>query len=158
MNFNPQQVDVFADAPIKRDIKELIDPGIYPFRIVNAIDHVSKEGNPSIRLTVVYTLDDRSTAVVIDYLSPNALGRIKNFCAVANLMDKFDSGSLLPEDCIGCEGLVDITISKAKDKGNGEFFPEKNSVKFYLNKNMEPKAKTVDSKKSEELIDDDIPF
>lgn len=158
MIFTPlQQNDIFDEKPREKiDFHRLIDEGSYHFKVIKAADQISKNsGNKMIALTLLLTIPDGTKHMVFDYLLEKYPKKIKSFCDSVGISEKYSTGKLYPEDCLQKEGFVEIKIGKAEEKENGEFYPEKNEVKYYKNKfsNSKKEKQAVN-----ELMDDQITF
>jgi hypothetical protein len=126
----------------------LIQPGQYPFEVIVATDKVSKSGNEMIELKLKIWDENNKERVVFDYLLDSMFHKIKHFCEITGLIDKYNSESLLASHCLGKSGYLDLAIQKDKSG----IYGDKNSVKDYV--------VTISSepKKEDEFINDQIPF
>jgi hypothetical protein len=99
-----------------------------------------------IKLNVQVFMDDR-TRFVNGVLHPKMEAQLRHFCVVGKLMDKYDSGTLDAEDCVGVSGRLKLRVKEAD--GN---FPAKNEIQDFI----VPKEKPVDSPTPN--AGDDVPF
>lgn len=128
----------------------LIDPGQYPFEIIESVQRLSKSGNEMIALKLKIWDINGHERIVFDYLLDSMAHKVKSFCRSVGLLDKYESGELLPTDCLGKCGSLNLVIQKDK---TGQY-SDRNSVKDYLNETIVAKAKPAET----EFKDDDIPF
>lgn len=105
----------------------LIEPGVYQFRVNHAEEKVSKAGNPMIELKMVIWVGS-SEHIIYDYLLPNAESKLRHFCYGTNMDSKYQSGTLSANDCLGKQGNLRLTIQKDK---SGKYGP-RNSVADYI--------------------------
>lgn len=120
MNFQPQTEEEIAASLLLPD-------GVYPFTVASAVDKISKtSGNEMIEVTLNVFLPDSSIKQVKDYLMQAMAFKLRHFCAIANLLDQYQQGTLCARDCAGAQGFVQIKTEPAR----GDFGP-KNAVKDY---------------------------
>jgi len=104
---------------------DLLPEGAYPFRVKNAEEVTSKNGNEMIRLT----LEVNGSLELIDHLvfTPNAFWKIDQFrIATGEKLGKPGSdASLEADDCIQRKGLVAINVETWEGR-------ERNKVNEYL--------------------------
>lgn len=114
----------------EKELKEanLIEPGIYDFEVMTAINKKSKSGDDMIELRLKVWDKDGKERTIFDFLTEKMLHKVKHFSDVAKLSDKYESGNLDAFDCIGKSGKAKIGIQKDK---TGEY-PDKNTVKDYV--------------------------
>lgn len=155
MNFTPKSQEELALDRIWPD-------GVYPFTVQKSEDAVSKAGNPMIALEVrIYNPTGREK-VLKDWLLPDNMEKLSQFCRFAGIEDLYDSGNLTALDCENREGYVSIRTEKPKP---GSQYGPKNVVHFYCPKpkdmpdarEMEPRRKKIENEMGvgEE---DSIPF
>jgi hypothetical protein len=120
MNFAPKTED---------EVKfKLFSAGEYTATVAQAVDEVSETGgNDMIHLNLRIKDDDGNVAFVHDYLLEAMAAKLRHFCAAANLMAEYDSGSLTTADCKNQEVRVKLGIQKAKGS-----YPEKNVIVDYI--------------------------
>lgn len=106
------------------DLEGLLEKGVYDFEVLKAEDKVSKKGNEMIHVKLKVFHED-GFQFVDDWLMEAMSYKLRHFCETANLLDRYESGELAAEDCIGRSGRVKIDIEPA-----GEY-PAKNVVKDY---------------------------
>jgi hypothetical protein len=116
---------------------DLLPEGAYPFRVKNAEEVTSKNGNEMIRLT----LEVNGSLELIDHLVfvPNAYWKIDQFrIATGEKLGKPGSdASLEADDCIQRKGLVALSIETWDGR-------ERNKVSEYL----DPATNIVHERKS----------
>jgi hypothetical protein len=149
MKFEPKTEDQLNNF-------NLIDEGQYKYKVVEAVDTVSRSGDDQIKLTLLIIDKQGNERKVKDYLNPKMIHKIKHFCDSNNLKEKYSQGNLEAKDCFGKIGILDLIIQKGKaipDDAQGKYFNDQNSVQDYLaSDNVQEK----DGKKEE--LNDDIPF
>lgn len=92
-----------------REIEEqmCLAEGNYDCEVFDAIEKVSKNGNPMIELQLRVFADDGSTRLLRDWLlaSPSlAKRKLSRFCRSVGLDAEYESGHVTAEDCIGRSG------------------------------------------------------
>lgn len=137
--------------------RKLLPEGTYPFKIDNAEEKVSKNGNDMIVLVIeVYTPDGKST-VIYDYLMESMAYKLRHAAYACGLVAEYESGNLNDYDFKGKEGFLKLGIQKDK---TGEY-GDKNVVKDYIvadtgsQKTTPTKAKKADDA---DPFADEIPF
>jgi len=133
MNFEP-----LTDEQI--DLQGLMPEGFYPFEVINAEEKISNSGNPMIALKLKVWDADGKERGMLDWIMPSFARKLKHFCKITDMLDKYSAGTLLAEDCEGKSGHLRVANERDKD---GKM---RNRVADYV--------KVTDGK----MIDDDIPF
>jgi hypothetical protein len=133
MDFNAQQMR--EDALLKE--------GRYKFTVLDAREKRSSSNNDMINLKLSLEVNGRRV-VFYDSLifTPKMFWKIEHFCKTTGMPQKIDEGHLIPNDCFGKEGYVDIV--QKPDNQTGELI---NQVKDYI-KPQEAEAA--------EMFDDDV--
>lgn len=161
MKFAPRSQEELAATAAAR---ELFPKGIYPFVVLTAEDKISKSGNEMIALKLDVFHGERSRWVN-DYLLPSLEFKLAHFAETAGLKDKYESGELTAEDCVGRSGHVRIDIEPATAE-----FKAKNVVKDYIVPAEEeaqqpirsgvkaPAPRPAAPQGDEQQEEDDIPF
>lgn len=147
MRFTPKTNEEMETEKLSNII---LEPGVYGFEVIKAIDKVSKSGNEMIELILKFYGRGQET-IVFDYLvsTDKAAWKIKNFCDATGLTEEYKIGLLTPQDCIGRSGLAELIIQRDDSKA----YPDKNSVKQYIEKeDALAKPAPID------FDDDSIPF
>lgn len=106
MNFTPKSED-----EIQRE--NLLPEGAYPFKVIKAEASKSKKGNDMIAIQIRVFADDGSQSTVFDYLLEAMAFKLRHFCEEVGLLDKYEAGTLEPEDCEQREGMVQLEIQEA---------------------------------------------
>jgi hypothetical protein len=139
------------------DLEGLLAKGVYDFEVLKAEDKLSKKGNEMIHVKLKVFSGD-GYQFVDDYLMEAMSYKLRHFCEEAKLIDKYESGELVANDCIGRCGKVKLDIEPGGD------FPAKNIVKDYGEKkkadvaakgplmNARPKAPVDDDSDPENRI------
>lgn len=134
----------------------LVEPGQYPFEVVEALDQVAKSGNEMIKLKLKIWDNAGRERVIFDYVLEAMAFKLRHFCDATGLTQKYEAGELTASDCPGKSGKLDLALEPGKQKPEGGYYSDKNSVKDYV-KSEGVVAKPV------ELKDDfdtsaDLPF
>jgi hypothetical protein len=133
----------------------LMDKGVYPFEVISAENAVSKSSNEMIKLQLRIWDRESGERILYDYLLAAFLKKLKHFSDIANLKEKYNSGSIVAEDCVGKSGYVLIDIQEDKT----DTYPPKNVIKDYVKK---PEGVSHELSKSlaneQEMFDDQLPF
>jgi len=119
------------EAKNEHTLKEemLMEPGVYDFTVVKAVDKQSKAGNDMIELNLQVFLADGTHRYQNDWLmghSPQMLYKMNHFCQATGLMEKYNNGTLAAIDCQGVSGRVKIGT-----KSDEQYGPQ-NTVKDYI--------------------------
>lgn len=152
MRFTPKTENELAQA-------NLLPAGVYQFEVVEAVDKVSKSGNDMIALLLKVFRDDGDSFVFVnDWIMEKIPYKLAHFCAAAGITEKYESGVLDADDCVGVYGACKVAIEPGGD------FPPKNVVKNYV----KPRSERREGKSSggfepepiEELLpwEDEIPL
>lgn len=150
-------------APKSREEVEtanLLDPGLYKFRVIESEDKISQAGADMIKLKLSIIDSEGIEHIVFDYLLESMLFKILHFCDTTDLTSKYESGTLGAKDCIDKEGCVSIIIQKSKDP----MYSDKNSVKDYkcmseYKPTEKKKSQSQINKEDDSLFDEgDLPF
>jgi|ERR1044071_770516 hypothetical protein len=127
----------------------LIDAGVYPFQVMEAVDKKSKSGNDMIEIKIKIWDSEGRERQCFDYLLESMAFKLRHFCETTGLIDKYNLGQIQSSDCIGKSGNVELIIQQGKQKPEGGYYPDKNSVKDYIKSGK---------KEVENSFSDDIPF
>lgn len=130
--------------------------GEYDFEVIKAERAISGDksktpGTEFIKLNLKIYADDGACKFVNGILHPAMEAQVRHFCAAGGIIDKYETGSLTADDCVGVSGRVKIKIKPAE--GN---FPEKNEVADYIVPKAREEAAAVALPATPE--DDDVPF
>lgn len=137
----------------EEEVLNLLQPGTYDFEVFNAINDVSKKtGNPMIKLTLCVYDKTGKKYFVTDYIMTALMYKLKHFCDVAGLEEKFKEGKLSYEDCLGKVGKLKLKIGQDKENK----YPPRNEVVDYVSQdNIVP----INKKESDGLhFNDEIPY
>lgn len=130
----------------------LFEPGIYSFQVVEASDQVAKSGNDMIKLKLKVNDGSGKEKHIFDYVLEAMAFKLRHFCEATGLAEKYESGELKAFDCPGRTGKLELSFEPGKQKPEGGYYPDKNSVKDYL------KADEGDSNPPEDQFSDQLPF
>lgn len=132
----------------------LIDEGTYPFEVLEAKESKSKSGNDMIEMKLKIWDHQGRERICFDYLLEAMAYKLRHFCEAANILDKYEAGQLTALDCVGKQGYLELTIQAGKQKPDGGYYPDKNSVKDYLKE--KPSAES--GAPVDDFEQDSIPF
>ena len=143
--------------------------GEYPFEVAGVEDAISKtSGKEMIAMELYVFPPSGGRKMVKDWLVAGTnFGdkKIYEFAHATGLADKYESGTFGAEDCAGKTGYLMLGIQTGKKKNNSEeFFPDRNSVKYYVNKERnKPEAENPKHLESsvpiaQAELDEDVPF
>jgi len=135
----------------------LLEEGIYQFKIVKAEDKVSKNGNDMIEVKLIVFDKEGKIHFITDYLLEKIAYKLKHFTDCVGLGEKYKTGEFSAFDCEGREGYLKLNVQKGKEKPEGGYYPDKNSVEDYI---VKEKKEYVDLNKlaSKDEFNDDLPF
>lgn len=135
------------------DLKEMppIKEGRYVFKVANAEEQTSKNGNPMIKLDISVRISDYKSLPIFDYLvsTERALFKIKQFCQSVGL--DFAGGSISVDDVIGKQGEALFMHETGSD---GRKYLK---VAKYISID-EPQPHTEPQEQEQPIDDSDIPF
>lgn len=88
-----------------------VQPGTYEFKVADAVETVSANGNPQIKVTLIVYTPQRELNI-FDYLvsTPGGLWKVKMFCAETGL--DFDAGEIDAAQCVGLGGKAVLDFDK----------------------------------------------
>jgi len=146
------------DPKSEEDINSygLLQDGIYDFEVVEARDRVSRSGNDMIELKLKLWDKSGGVKIIFDYLLEAMAYKLRHFCSVTGLIQKYEEGSLQAMDCIGRCGRAEIIIQPGAGKQTGGYYPDKNSVKDYITNDKY--AKPIPKENNTMNLDQDVPF
>jgi hypothetical protein len=133
------------------ELVDIWDIGQYQFEVANAEETTSKNGNEMIKLTIKVWDRLGKTRTIFDYLLESPLpaaAKLKAFCKITGLLEKYEAGNITADDCIGKGGILALGI---ETDDSGKYGP-KNKINGYK-ESLPEGAKTP-----EKPFDDDIPF
>jgi hypothetical protein len=149
MEFNP------TDASQSSGF-ELLPEGTYDLEVIDAEERTSQKGNEMIALTLQAQHPDGYPIRIWDYLVSVAAAtfKIEQFCTAASLTEKFKSGRLLAEDCIGKKVRAKIEIEAGRDN-----YSDRNSIREYVSDSSSPGIATQPAAAAPAPIaEEEIPF
>lgn len=158
MNFLATTEDEIAKKEQEFQEKKLIPEGIYRFRVIDAFESVSNSGNEMITIINDIYIDENRKVSRKDFLLEKMPKKLKHFCDIAGLQEKYEKGTLSAEDCIGKEGWLEIVIDPPKPKPEGGMYSAKNSVNDYCPPPPGARMPVQKAMKSNSQFSDDIPF
>lgn len=157
MRFTPKsREEIEAEEKARRNAR-LLPPGEYDAEVMLAKHHTGKSGSESIKLTWrVFNTDD-TTVLIDDYLTAAIDYKLRHFVDATGLADRYETGELEPEDCIGVSCRVKTRIEKSEQYG------DKAAIRDYVVPKEAPapatrKPRPAAPVDAAEPSDDDIPF
>jgi hypothetical protein len=134
----------------------LVEPGQYSFQVVEAQDQVAKSGNEMIKLKLKIWDNAGRERLIFDYVLEAMAFKLRHFCDATGLTEKYESGELRASDCPGKAGKLELALEQGKQKPEGGYYPDKNTVKDYI-KPEGAVSKPAEAPK-DEFDSQDIPF
>lgn len=134
-----------------QQIKELslYPEGRYRFKVIRTEQKRSKNGSDYFNLKMNIDVNGKwLTLFDMLFFEGKMLFKLKHFCDVTGIADKYESGNVMPYDCDNREGYLDLV--QRVNQQTGEI---QNSVKDYVI--PEPEFAEV---LSNDFIDDDLPI
>lgn len=149
MRFDPTT----DDAPTTSSAP--LPAGEYDCEVVEAEEAVSKAGNEMVKVRLKVWDQNGGTRTVFDYLVSNLSWKIRGFCAAFNLMDRYEAGTLTPEDMIRLSGRVRLRI-----KHDAGYEPTNAVAEYVAPKSAAPTLRPQPARQSAPArdLDDAIPF
>lgn len=157
MQFKPKTEKEIREA-------QLWPKGEYDFRVQKAEMAISGErsktpGTKFIKLNVAVYNPDGAYRFVNGILHPAMDAQLRHFCEVGNMIEKYETGTLEPEDCVGVEGRLKLKIKDAQGD-----YPAKNEISDFIparkaEQKIEPKGTGTSLKHTNPNEEkDDVPF
>jgi hypothetical protein len=113
MDFNAQQMR--EDALVKK--------GRYCFRVLQAREKRSSNGNDMMILKMMLDVNGRPTQFYCTLLfMPKMFWLVEHFCHSTGMAEKIEEGRLMAQDCDGREGVLDIDHRVNKETGEVEAY------------------------------------
>ena len=146
MNFQPKSEKEIREA-------QLWQKGEYDFECVKAENAISgskskSPGTAYIKLTHRLFSEDGRERLQNAVLHPAMDAQLRHFCVVGNLLSKYESGTLQPEDCEGVSGRLKLKVKE-------DDFGVKNEVADYVVPKEQPAPTPAEQAAKEK---DDVPF
>ena len=136
----------------------LIQPGIYAFEVIDAVDAMSHSGNEMIKLELKVWDDKGRERKVYDYLLEALAFKLRHFAVNCGLIEKYEKGELSAQDCKYKSGKLELIVQKGKEnKIEGGMYPDRNSVKDYVGDEV-PLSAVTSKQDSKVDPDEDVPF
>src|SRR5687767_8032727 len=121
----------------------VLGPGVYDGEVLKAEEKTSKAGNEMIVLTMkFYGAGDDST-MVNDYLLDSMPKKLRHFCEAAGILDLYESGEFLAEDCAGRSIKARMKI----DRDPTGQYEDKNAVADYIVDGHRPVTPQIEPRK-----------
>lgn len=154
----------YFDIPISDEEVEsfgLLEQGIYDFVVIKSQRKTSRANNPMAELQLKVWDKQGVTHTIFDYLIfsniPMNIKKVKHFCFSTGLKEEYENRKV-PEILEGLSGKAEIGIRLEEPKPEGGFYPRKNIVVDYVEKNDKVGTANNEQSDKKEFLDDDIPF
>ncbi len=145
--------DFDPNAAQKSDKPQLLEPGKASFKVRDCGQHMSKAGNPSLKLELQVTDARNGKGIIFEYLTPRASWKIQQFLASIGQEQLYNaSGALNPAHLIGETGECSI-----KTDANAEY-GDRSVVDKFLPNQRDPNDQQARSAGEDFFGDSDIPF
>lgn len=108
----------------------LLPAGDADFETISAEEKKSSAGNDMIVLRNAIYQGGEIKCYIFDYLLELVAFKLRHYCQSTGLIEKYQSGELTANDCIGKIGRCKIDIQSDKDGKH----PDKNVIKDYLDR------------------------
>lgn len=112
----------------------LMEPGVYDFKIIEAIDKPSKSGNDMFKLKLHVYDSTGEERIIFDWVLPDFPKKYKHLHDACGLLDLYLSGETTESDLVGKTGKLLLGIGKPYTDNNG-IERTNNSVVDYVKKN-----------------------
>lgn len=137
---------------------EVMEPGLYPFRVAKSTPKESEKGNMMANLQLIVWGSDGKPNTVFDLLifseANMCIKKISHFCKATGINDCYERGEM-PEDLEGLTGDCYIGIQEATPKKGGGTYARRNIVDdYHIPTKEEQKKKAA----AAPFIDDEIDF
>jgi hypothetical protein len=134
--------------------RSLMPNGVYPFVVKSAEHAISQSNNPMIKVTLAVMDKEGNERLIPDWLlaTDTSIEKLKHFCDSIGLVETYARGSFEPHEFLNRSGRCLVGIQKGKTKDDGSIFPDKNSIKDYIKRDVRSPL----PEKSE--LNDDIGF
>lgn len=111
--------DPISDEEMENQ-KGTLTPGLADFEIIKAVDDISKNGNPMMKLQVNVVDSKGREGTIFDYITSNAQWRIKGLLDSLGNPDLYTSGNIIPSDLVGGKGQAILFLQKDKTGQYGD--------------------------------------
>lgn len=146
---------------------ELLEAGIYNFKVVEAIAKNSKSGNPMIQILIKITDQNGVEHGIYDYLvsTRQMMWKFKHFCDSIGLSKEYENKQFQTHLSLWKTGKASIGFQPGNKKDDGTYYRDKNIVEDYVMTDqgavkveLGKHYSTYGAKPKEEFIDSDLPF
>jgi hypothetical protein len=143
---DPESAEQSATKPAPSNV---LTPGIYPFKVLQAADETSRAGNDMIHLKLGVERHNGTDQWVHDYIVATQPHKLKALCRAVGMLDLFDTGEITAAQLVGASGKVKVKIEPPKGS-----WPEKNTVDEYVERRDEQQ----EGSSGGGIADEEIPF
>jgi hypothetical protein len=156
MQFTPKTDSQFEQEEKERKERFLWPAGtIVDYEISSALEKLSKKGNQMIEVGVIIYNDKGENQQIVDYIGEWNLFKLKHICEANGMIERYEAGHVSDTDLYYKTGKAKIGIQKGQQKDDGSFYADKNFIQDYL---KDAVGKKVETKKSDDVFFDDVPF
>lgn len=101
--------------------------GLYPARIEEAAEKLSKRGNPMIELLVAVQDGAGGERKIPDYLTDTDMGaaKLRGCCVAVGALDAYECSEILPEMFPGKDVIVRVGVQRQRG------YPDRNYIESY---------------------------
>lgn len=131
----------------------LYPEGRYRFRVMRTEQKRSKAGSDyfNLRMNININGKDRTLFDML-FFEGKMMFKTKHFCEITGMLDKYEKGKLMPFECDGKEGWLDLT--QRVNQQTGEL---QNSVKDYVTDEEEAQIPPIQGQ-ADNFFNDEIKF
>lgn len=148
MNYKPATQKQVNEA-------RLVPSGDYDFEIVKAEPKASKEKQRPMLIVNHKIFVGESFRFInqMFMLDDDSFGKLRNLCECVGLLEKYEAGTLEPQDLVATAGKLKLKVGY--DDFRGE---DVNKVTRYIVPKVGDEAKPKTVKKKSPIADEDVPF
>lgn len=142
----------------EEQLSNILPDGIYQGTVKRSSDHISQSGNTCLKLEIdFFDALSKKTTSVVDYLVDGGY-KLRHACYTTGLDTFYESGDIPAYAFDKKIVLCVVKIKKGESDNKGGFYPDKNVITDYLDKNKSSQAVSQSDAKKSDPIDDEIPF
>lgn len=154
MRFQPKtEAELEAENAARKAAYQPWPKGMYDFVVNTGEDTYSKKGNEMIKLSLNIYNADGQVRQIDDYLLEAMEYKLRHAAEACGLLERYENGELNGFDFVGKSGKLYLDIQKGKQKDDGSFYSDRNSVQDYL-----VQKQSVSKEHAANELDDSVPF
>jgi hypothetical protein len=115
--------------PSSKPNENLLPDGLFAFEVKDAVEKTSRANNDMMVLKLRVGPDDKP-ALITDYIVSTNIRKVRSVAKACGLLELFDTGEILPENFIGCRGLLKLEVERSTNPN----YPDRNVVTRYIAK------------------------